>query len=78
MIIRLMLASAAFLSLGACADTQPRADEPDTPDQSTMAVTRVVLTGTPDNLRSFAADNADLPPSPPLLRSTTIKRGHPV
>ncbi|MEO0907186.1 MAG: hypothetical protein AAFY07_06635 [Pseudomonadota bacterium] len=64
MMMRLMLVSAAFLSLGACADTQPRADDPVTPDQSAMAVTQVVLTGTPDNLRSFAADSADLTPQP--------------
>ena len=64
MMMRLMLVSAAFLSLGACADTQPCADGSVTPDQSAMAVTQVVLTGTPDNLSSFAADSADFTPQP--------------
>ena len=65
MMMRLMLVSTAFLSLGACADTQPCADDPVTPDQSAMAVNQqapVVLRGTPDNLSSFAADSADLTP----------------
>ena len=67
MMMRLMLVSTAFLSLGACADTQPRADDPVTPGQSAMAVNQeapVVLRGSPDNLRSFAADNADFTPQP--------------
>ena len=67
MMMRLVLLSTAFLTLGACAETRPRADGPDTPDKSTMTVNQeaqVVLTGTPDNLRSFAADNADFTPQP--------------
>ena len=78
MMMRLMLVSAAFLSLGACADTQPRAGEPDTPDQSTMTVNqeaRVVLTGTPNNLRSFAADNADFTPRPTFAETIDNQEG---
>ena len=40
MMMRLALLSTAFLSLGACAETQPRADGPDKPDQSTMTVNK--------------------------------------
>ena len=78
MMMRLTLLSAAFLSLGACADTQPRAGEPVTPDQSTMTVNQeaqVVLTGTPDNLRSFAADNADFTPRPTFAETIDNQEG---
>ena len=78
MMMRLMLVSTAFLSLGACADTQPRADDPVTPGQSAMAVNQeapVVLRGTPDNLRSFAADNADFTPQPTFAEINDDQEG---